>query len=232
MLFGVHNKLQLLTFSKYAQICNVFSSVPRIIIKMSIDYRLGKPKSKKITPIADIPEKYLPEWYLELRKDRNLVIDGITAMKAVEAATNRMEAEKQAKLDAKRYEEEQRLMEQQQKQEAERRKQREEYRNHLPQRQLEMFLTGKRHQWPCCHRFKQAEFFNHSKTCDYPTGEDIEPGLRLLKQLHDTGRLMIVDEKTANRLAEFAIPDETHDQLLNRLLDIAAIKAKPQSQRR
>jgi hypothetical protein len=121
-----------------------------------------------------------------------------------------MEAEKQAKVDAKRYEEEQRLMEQQQKQEAEYRKQREEYRKHLPQRQLDMFLTGKRNTWPCCHRLKLAEFFNHSKTCDYPTGEDIEPGLRLLQEEYRTGRLLkrIIGEDAYNRLVEFAIPDE------------------------
>src|SRR5690349_16345136 len=102
---------------------------------MSIDYRLGKPISKKIT-LAEIPKKYWPEWFVEMRKDENLVIDGITATKAIEAALNRMEREKQAKIDAKHDEEEKRLMKEHEKQTKERYERQKQMRARLPAVQL------------------------------------------------------------------------------------------------
>jgi DNA anti-recombination protein RmuC len=63
---------------------------------MSTDYRLGKPQSKKIT-LADIDEKYWPEWFVEMRKDERLIIDDKVAAQALEAALNNKQSRERQK---------------------------------------------------------------------------------------------------------------------------------------
>jgi hypothetical protein len=190
------------------------------------DYRLGKPKSKKIT-LADIDEKYLPEWFVEMRKDEHLIIDGNTAAQTLEAALNNKQAEQQRKLEATRHEEEQRRMAEREKQQREESKRQAEAYSRLPERQLEMLLSGKRSTCSYCRRRQYAEFFNHGKDCPVQTGTDVEPGLRLLQQEYSTGKIIRLDEQTRNRLVEFAKDDETWPDLMNRLLDIAIAAAAP-----
>jgi hypothetical protein len=71
-------------------------------------------------------------------------------------------------------------------------------RRELPERQLQMFLSGKH---------------------DY-----MEPGLKLLTVEFRTGKIIkrLVGEQAYSRLVEFAKPDETWEVLMNRLLDIAS----------
>ena len=54
-------------------------------------------------------------------------------------------------------------------------------------------------------------------------GQDIEPGLQLLKEEFRSGKIIkrVVGQRAYNRLVEFAISDETWDDLMNRLLDAA-----------
>jgi hypothetical protein len=75
----------------------------------------------------------------------------------------------------------------------------------LPERQLQMFLSGKH---------------------DY-----IEPGLKLLAEEFSTGKIIkrVVGQQAYNRLVEFAKPDEMWDSLINRLLD-TAVGAAPRSE--
>jgi hypothetical protein len=195
---------------------------------MSTDYRLGKPQSKKIT-LADIDEKYWPEWFVEMRKDKNVIIDEKIAARAVEAALNNKQAEKDRKLEAKRQEEERRIMAEREKQQREESKRREEYRRHLPERQLDMLLSGRRHTCSHCHHLEYAEFFGHGKSCPIQTGEDIEPGLDLLKHEYRKGKIIRLDEQTHNRLVEFAKDDEHPVDLINRLLDTVEKKLSTKS---
>jgi hypothetical protein len=73
-----------------------------------------------------------------------------------------------------------------------------------------------------------VEFFGHTEKCPTYRGIDIEPGLNLLKQEYDKGKIIRLDEQTHNRLVEFAKPDEYIVDVINRLLDIAdnAVAAK------
>jgi hypothetical protein len=198
---------------------------------MSTDYRLDKPKSKKIT-LADIDEKYLPEWFVEMRKDKQLIIHDNVAAQAIEAALNMKRLEQERKLEAKRDEEQRRIMAQREKQETERREQerarKAEYLKHLPEKQVEMIFSGKRDKSGCCDTTKYAEFYGHSTLCKNTAGEDLEPGLRLLQQEYSNGRLIIrlVGELAYNRLVEFAKDDETWPDLMNRLLDVAVATVK------
>ena len=96
-----------------------------------------------------------------------------------------------------------------------------EARRNLPERQLQMFLSGPRGTWSCCNRVKLAEFFNHSKTCEHQRGIDIEPGLRLLREEYNACKIIRLDDKTHKRLVDFAKPDELILDTVNRLLDIA-----------
>jgi hypothetical protein len=136
---------------------------------MSSDYRLGKPKSKKIT-LADIDEKYLPQWYVEMRKDKNLIIDGNVAAQALEAALNIKQAEKERKLEVKRHEEQQRLMVEREKKQKEESELLEKLGRTRPERQLMMLLTGRRDTCDYCHVMETAEFYGHTTQCPIKTG--------------------------------------------------------------
>jgi hypothetical protein len=73
---------------------------------------------------------------------------------------------------------------------------------------------------------QDAEFFGHAANCPYYRiigGQDIEPGLQLLKEEFRTGKIIkrVIGQRAYDRLVEFAIPDETWENLMNRLLDIA-----------
>jgi hypothetical protein len=56
--------------------------------------------------------------------------------------------------------------------------------------------------------------------------ESLEPGLNLLTEELNAGKIIRLDERTRNRLVEFAKPDETYPDLINRLLDVAAAADK------
>jgi hypothetical protein len=134
---------------------------------------------------------------------------------------NEEENERQAKLEAKQRDKDYRQMIEYEKQQEERNKLERMDRTNLPEQQLQMFLSGRRSICSHCHLRQNAEFFGHSKQCPIQRGTDIEPGLALLKEEYRTGRMIRLNEKTANRLVEFAFPDETYPDLINRLLDIA-----------
>ncbi len=65
---------------------------------MSI-YSSSKPKEKKIT-LADIDQKYWPQWFVEIRNDKNAIIDDNVAANALVAALNNIQNEKNAKPEA------------------------------------------------------------------------------------------------------------------------------------
>jgi hypothetical protein len=52
----------------------------------------------------------------------------------------------------------------------------------------------------------------------------IEPGIGYLKEEFSAGRQILLDEQTHNRLVEFAKPEETYPDLINRLMDIVEEK--------
>jgi hypothetical protein len=135
---------------------------------------------------------------------------------------NEKENERQAKLEAKRREEDYRQMVEYEKQQEERNKRDMVDRTKLPEQQLQMLLSGKRSICSHCHLRQNAEFFNHSPRCVIQRGTSLEPGLWLLKEEFRVGKIIRLDEQTRNRLVEFAKPDETYVDLLNRLMDIAA----------
>jgi hypothetical protein len=179
------------------------------------------PKIRQYKSISDIPDKYLVPWFKEMRKDQYLVIDDRIAKQVIEAAYNMQLNEIQAKEEAKRHEEELRIMEQQEKQRRERREREQQAASKLPERQLNMMLTGERFRWKCCRMLQRGEWFGHASKCPSYTGTDIEPGLALLKKEYMNGSLIrrVIGEQAYNRLVEFAIPDETWDDCINRLLD-------------
>jgi hypothetical protein len=55
--------------------------------------------------------------------------------------------------------------------------------------------------------------------------------MALLKEEYSTGRIIRLDEQTHNRLVEFAKPDDTYQDLLNRLLDIASASVVEQQKK-
>jgi len=92
-----------------------------------------------------------------------------------------------------------------------------------------MILSGRRNTWGCCGRRKEAVVDGHSLLCKITKVESLEPGLALLTEELNAGKIIRLDERTRNRLVELARPDEAYGDLINRLLDIAAVQAKPQS---
>jgi hypothetical protein len=84
-----------------------------------------------------------------------------------------------------------------------------------------MFLTGHRDVCNYCHRKKTLEFFGHSALCKIQSGENAEPGLRLLKEEYMKGKIIRLDDARYNRLLEIAKLDEPILELVDRLLDIA-----------
>jgi hypothetical protein len=87
-----------------------------------------------------------------------------------------------------------------------------------------MFLSGERPRCGHCRILQTAEFFGHAANCPYYRiigGQDIEPGMQLLKKEYSKGKIIRLDEQTHTRLVEIAKPDEDPIELINRLLDIA-----------
>ena len=122
----------------------------------------SQPKFKKIT---DIPPKCTPP--------RPIGPDGKeipwaetpqTFAYIVGYAENARQREKEAKLEAKRREEELRMMEEYQNKQRERRKREQEVYKKLPEQQLEMFLSGKRYICSGCHlpQYYQADCRNRN----------------------------------------------------------------------
>jgi hypothetical protein len=113
-------------------------------------------------------------------------------------ARNAVDNERRHEEYLKQYEEEQRKMAEREKSRKEQREREAIARRELPERQLQMFLSGKH---------------------DY-----MEPGLKLLAEEFRTGKIIkrLVGEQAYSRLVEFAKPDETWEVLMNRLLDIAS----------
>ena len=72
----------------------------------------------------------------------------------------------------------------------ERQEQEREFNKSLPERQLEMFLSGHRNMWSCCRMLQHAEMYGHAKNCHSYTAIDIEPGLALLQQEYSTGKII------------------------------------------
>jgi hypothetical protein len=145
---------------------------------------------------------------------------------AISAQLNEQDHEKSLKRQA----EEQRIMEQQEKQRKEREEQelqrRREALKNLPQKQLDMIFSGRRNKCYKCGATEYAELYaNHHLQCTNTTAENLEPGLALLKEQYSTGRIIRLDEQTHKRLVEFAIPDETYQDLINRLLDAATAES-------
>jgi hypothetical protein len=84
-----------------------------------------------------------------------------------------------------------------------------------------MILSGTRGKWADgCRQYAE---FGHNRYCSNTTGEDLEPGLALLKEEYSIGKIIRLDEQTHKRLADFAIPDETYQDLINRLLEGAGV---------
>jgi ATPase subunit of ABC transporter with duplicated ATPase domains len=140
-------------------------------------------------------------------------------------ARNAVEYDRQHQDYLKQQEEWHRQMEQKEKQDRERKEkeaqERAEYRKNLPRQQLDMILSGRRKIWGCCGHRKEAVVNGHSLLCKITRVESLEPGLSLLTEELDAGKIIRLDEKTRNKLVEFAKPDETYPDLINRLLDVA-----------
>ena len=119
-------------------------------------------------------------------------------------ARNAVENDRRHEEYLKQYEEEQRKMAEREKHRKEQREREAITRRELPERQLQMFLSG-----------------NHIYR---------EPGLKLLAEELSTGKIIkrVVGQQAYNRLVEFAKPDETWDSLINRLLD-TAVGAAPEA---
>jgi hypothetical protein len=180
--------------------------------------------------IKEIPQKYRPKREEEIGpdgKEKIVIIEESPQYAAwvLERANNLRNNEEEAKFEAKRQEKErQKMREYEEKQRKDRERLQEYYRN-LPEKQLQMFLSGQRNRCGHCRAPQLAEFFGHAKNCPYyhtMGGHDIEPGLQLLKKEYSKGKIIRLDGQTHNRLVEFAIPDEDPVDLINRLLDIAS----------
>jgi hypothetical protein len=194
---------------------------------MTMKFKYKKPSQAK--KISEIDPKYLPP---RPSDDPHVIVsEGPADINwMLNYALNMETNEKQQIIDKKNQEEEQRKMKELEQRQREQRERQEEQRRwyvkNLPERQLQMFLTGRRDIWRCCGHRKLAEYYNHSMQCLSTRGVDIEPGLNLLKEEYSTGKILRLDEQTHNRLVEFAIPDETYTDLINRLLDFVTTEAQ------
>ena len=177
--------------------------------------------------IKEVPQKYWPKREKEIGPDGKEIIiiqeeSPQFFASVLETANNMRNNEEKEKLEAKREEEEQkRMREYEEKQRKERERLQEYYRN-LPEQQLQMFLSGERPRCGHCRILQTAEFLGHAANCPYYRiigGQDIEPGMQLLKKEYSKSKIIRLDEQTHNRLVEFAKPDEDPMDLINRLLD-------------
>jgi hypothetical protein len=162
---------------------------------MSTDYRLGKPKSKKMS-LADIPEKY---WPPRAKGPDGKEIPWAETLEVYQYimtyATNTMRAEKEAKLEAKQREEEQRIMTERQKQQREERKRRMKAAGKEPERQLRKFASGISYACYGCHIPLRAEYSCVNPNCQVHSMIDIGPLMTSLRRLVN---IIGIDE--ANRL--------------------------------
>jgi exonuclease III len=133
-----------------------------------------------------------------LRKEygENLILDERDGRRVLAYANNarviEQEHEKSLKDDGEWHREQEQKEKQRIQEREEKIKRRQEYLKNLPQKQRDMILTGTCNRCYKCGATYPAEWYaNHHPQCTVNTGEDLEPGLALIKQLHDTGRLMI-----------------------------------------
>ena len=123
------------------------------------------------------------------------------------------------------------MMEEREKQQREHSKRCQEANKKLPERQLQMFLTAERYRCSSCKGLLWYCACCTNRLCQAQTNRSIEPGMTRLKEEYSTGRIIILDEQTHNRLVEFAKPDDTYQDLLNRLLDIASASVVEQQKK-
>jgi hypothetical protein len=176
-------------------------------------YSSSKPKPRELP--ADIDARSL----LGIT-DPSIIISDADMARAVEIYYYQKETKQKDKLDAKRREEERKAVERYELQQKERRE-REQKGPTLAQRQKRMILSGKRDTCNYCHLPENGEWYGHSALCPVKTGRSMEPGLRLIALEYKTGRLIELDQVTRDRLVDFAIPDETFQDVINRLLNFA-----------
>ena len=130
--------------------------------------------------------------------------------------------EEKAKFDAKRQQEEQRIMAEREKQRKEQEEQSSEAYSTLPERQLQMLLSGRRSICSYCHLRQHAELFTHGADCPITRAVSIEPGLELLEEEFRTGKIIkrVIGQRAYDRFVKFAKPGETWEDCMNRLLDV------------
>lgn len=178
-------------------------------------HSIEKPKAEKITDDINARELLPVEW----QNDPHVVVDdSYVQMAAIRAANQKINAEN-AKRAAKEYEEEQRRIQELEKKQREDTERMRKLNSKRPERQFEQLAFGKRDPgvtYYASHRNPYPQ---------PPTNISIEPGIDYLREQYRTGRLLRLDEQTANRLIEFAKPDETYTDLINRLLDLAITAA-------
>jgi hypothetical protein len=181
-------------------------------------------KKKKAESDKEKAAEYFHKYRQEIGPD--VTISDEYAQMLWRRAYNAVEYDRRYEEERKQQEEWHRQMEQKEKQDRERKerelKQRHEYRKNLPRQQLDMILSGRRNIWGCCGRRKEAVVDGHSLLCKITRVESLEPGLSLLREEINSGKIIRLDERTCNRMVEFARPNETYPDLINRLLDIAA----------
>ena len=186
--------------------------------------------------IKEVPQKYWPKRETEIGPDGKEIISIREESPAffawaLERANNMRNNEEREKFEAKREEKERKRMQQYEEKQRKERERLQEYYRNLPEKQLQMFLSGERHKCSHCRWPQLAEFFGHAKSCSYYNiigGQDIEPGLHLLKEEFRTGKIIkrVVGEQAYNRLLEFGNNGETWEDCINRLLDAASAAGK------
>lgn len=181
--------------------------------------------------VKEVPQKYWPEREKEVGPDGKEIITIMEESPAffasvLDHANNMRNNEEKEKFEAKREEKEQKRMQEYEEQQRKNSERWRQYYRNLPEQQLQMFLSGERPRCGHCRVRQNAEFFGHAANCPYYHiigGQDIEPGMQLLKEEFRTGKIIkrVTWQRAYDRLVEFAIPDETWENLMNRLLDIA-----------
>src|ERR1051325_1410689 len=153
-----------------------------------------------------LKEKKVEEYFYKYRQEYppDCVLSEELGQILWQRARNAVENERRDEERPKQQAEWQRQMEESSKRRKEQREREVQARRGLPERQLQMFLSGKH---------------------DY-----IEPGLKLLTEEFSTGKIIkrMVGQQAYYRLVEFVKPDEMWDSLINRLLD-TAVGAAPEA---
>ena len=193
----------------------------------------GKSKSKKLT---EIDPKYFPPKPIDHVTGKEIPFAETPQMIEwiIRYSENAKQREKETKLEAKRREEELKRMEQHEKQQRERSERLREADLKFPEIQFNMLLSGiyPRYQFSSPGGGDRS-YNNYSipmrpaligvpakinQQAGVPIKViDIESGLDYLREKWPL--VIELNEQTINRLAEFAKPDETYAELLNRLMD-------------